>query len=615
MAQGIPLFDIWQEGYAGSTVTVYVANTTTPAAIFSDEAGLSPLANPQTLQSLTIGDRSFGKWAQAVYVNQAYYLDINTSEQTGITRLAIDSLDAEDAGNAEVKPNGRSVARDLDEHLAQEIWAEDFGAFTGSASGNNTILQAAIGAASAVGGGKVLLPSGTITFTQLTLPAGVILVGKGIDVTILQSVVADKIITNSGDRAGLHELTLDGLNKQANSVGIYSENRSDLDLDHVVVKRFATGVHQVGAQHNHWREFSTLDCDNGAILKGENLSGDGGPLQFIDWFGGEVNDCSVAGVTLDFVDLELSQNRIGHVHFDGNAIGVIFDGARFTKLDVCTFDANTTNLLFRDDLAGSTSSLAKGVGLQVVQCRFNGGGITVSGQAGDVVFRDSAFVGVTWTLTTPRNAVKLENCVEDSTTTISGDGTKLVRGFENLEGFTRGVTTGNVATKAWSLKLDPGEMCTGLARVTGKQRNGTDKGAYVFAFTAQKAPSTLAYDAQTANFTVGLVVTGQTSGASGRIIADTDAGVTGTLTLHSITGTFVDNETITDTGGGSATANGALVAGSVSVLSQASITASETDAAWNAVAAATVDEIEVQVTGNTAKTVDWTVHVDATRFG
>jgi len=615
MATRIPDFDLNQEGYAGATVTGYVAGTTTKANIYSDEAGTAALGNPQTLTTLVIGTRSYGKWAQPVYTNQAYYLDINTSEQTGLSRIPLLTLDGEDASLAEVTPTGTSRSRDLADHLAQLNWAEDHGTFSASASGNNTIIQAAIGVAAANGGGEVLMPEGEIEFTQLTLPAGVILKGRGIGVTTIKSVVAGIIITVSGDRAGIKDLTLDGVSKQPGSIGVYCENRSDLDFDHVTITAFDVGIKQIGAQHNHWREFSLTDCNEGAVLRGENLAGAGGALQFIDWYGGEVEGNTTAGVTLDFVDLEVSFNRIGHVHFSGNTIGIIADGARFTTLDLATFATNTTDILIRDDLAGSISALAKVEGFDAARCSFSAGTISVSGTAQDVVFRDCKFAGVTFSLTTPTNAVKLENCTEDATTTITGDGTKLVRGFENLEGFTRGVTTGNAATKAWSLKLDHGEMAAGIAFVTGKQRNGTDKASYVFTWTAQRAPATLAYDAQTANFTVGQLVTGGTSGAQGRIIADADGGVTGTLTLHSVTGTFVDNETITDPLGGSALVNGALVAGSVSVLAQTSHITTETDATWNAVAAASVAELEIQVTGAAAKTIDWQVRCDAMRFG
>lgn len=68
--------------------------------------------------------------------------------------------------------------------------------------------------------------------------------------------------------------------------------------------------------------------------------------------------------------------------------------------------------------------------------------------------------------------------------------------------------------------------------------------------------ATLPYDTQTGEFTVGLVVTGATSGATGRIIGDVDgAGATGTLSLGGVVGKFVDGETITDTSTGSAATN------------------------------------------------------------
>ena len=66
---------------------------------------------------------------------------------------------------------------------------------------------------------------------------------------------------------------------------------------------------------------------------------------------------------------------------------------------------------------------------------------------------------------------------------------------------------------------------------------------------------TLDYDGQTGNFTVGLTVTGGTSGATGVILADNDGGTSGTLVLGRVLGVFDDNETITDTSTGSATVN------------------------------------------------------------
>ena len=79
-----------------------------------------------------------------------------------------------------------------------------------------------------------------------------------------------------------------------------------------------------------------------------------------------------------------------------------------------------------------------------------------------------------------------------------------------------------------------------------------------FSIAQSTADGTLAYQTQTGNFAAGLVLTGGTSTATALIESDSDAGTTGTLTLSNISGTFSTAETITDTGTGSAAANGIL---------------------------------------------------------
>lgn len=86
-------------------------------------------------------------------------------------------------------------------------------------------------------------------------------------------------------------------------------------------------------------------------------------------------------------------------------------------------------------------------------------------------------------------------------------------------------------------------------------------GVDYFNETGLKTMRSLAYDGQSGNFTAGQVVTGGTSGAVGTIVSDTDAGATGTLIIKDITGTFVDNEAITDPITGAAVVNGAATAG------------------------------------------------------
>lgn len=68
----------------------------------------------------------------------------------------------------------------------------------------------------------------------------------------------------------------------------------------------------------------------------------------------------------------------------------------------------------------------------------------------------------------------------------------------------------------------------------------------------------LDYDGQSTNFTVGMVVTGGTSGATAIIESDSDDGASGTLTLVSIKGAFQNSEALTDEGSGDGNADGVL---------------------------------------------------------
>lgn len=74
----------------------------------------------------------------------------------------------------------------------------------------------------------------------------------------------------------------------------------------------------------------------------------------------------------------------------------------------------------------------------------------------------------------------------------------------------------------------------------------------------------LDFDGQTVNFPAATLITGGTSGATGTIVSQVDAGATGTLTLSGVVGTFLDNEAITG-GGGNGVVNGVLYTFTVEV--------------------------------------------------
>jgi hypothetical protein len=78
-------------------------------------------------------------------------------------------------------------------------------------------------------------------------------------------------------------------------------------------------------------------------------------------------------------------------------------------------------------------------------------------------------------------------------------------------------------------------------------------------FRGRRQQFTLGYDSGTAAFTAGKTLTGATSHATA-IIVSTGSIASGTLTLHTISGTFLNDETITDNGTipGAALVNGTI---------------------------------------------------------
>ena len=173
-------------------------------------------------------------------------------------------------------------------------------------------------------------------------------------------------------------------------------------------------------------------------------------------------------------------------------------------------------------------------------------------------------------LLSPENAEKVSNFV------IVTDGRlEMRKGLENL--FTDGTAAfddiekytddlyfyGTSTTlKVYSKSADSSETINTYS-VAGKMQIER-YGDYAFVTNGTepigRVSRTLGYDAQSANFTAGAKLTGGTSGATGIILEDDDSGTSGTLTLGNITGTFEDNETITDDNSspGSATSDGTL---------------------------------------------------------
>ena len=620
-AQRISEFDLWQPGYAGAVVRVYIAGGTTLASIYTDEALSVAASNPQTLSSTTINGDTYGKFAAPLYTSSAYYLDIDSTDQTGIVRPPLTTLAAQDASDATVTPTGATVATALDNHLARVIWAEDHGAIGAVAATNTTTLTTAIGIAAAQGGGIVMLPdNASINFNQITISAGVILCGAGRSgsPTVLQSQTADKCITLGGDGAGLMNLVVDGVNKVASGIGIYSKAKDETVLQNVLVKRFETGIHQKGGRRANWKDFYIDACTNGAKLHGDTDAGggaDGDQWRNNRWIGGVVSTCTSIGVELSYEDAKCYENTLA-IGFETNTgTGLKINGARFTDISGSWFSGNTTTLACQDDTLSTVTDNTL-IGLKFANGSMTDGAVTFNGLSQDIVFDGVALSNVDFTLTNVTSNILLRDCTEDSQVTIAGNGTRITRsramfGDAPASSVT---TTDATALKAWEITLEPGQKAWIEARILGVGRNVIDYGMYHISRAVHRPGSALAYDAQTANFTVGLVITGATSGATARITADADGGGTGTLTVKDIIGVFLDNEIITDSSTGSATVNGTLTHQNAALLGSTVVvsTAVETVAGYAADFAAAAGNIEIQVTGAAATTLEWTVEAKVT---
>lgn len=140
---------------------------------------------------------------------------------------------------------------------------------------------------------------------------------------------------------------------------------------------------------------------------------------------------------------------------------------------------------------------------------------------------------------------------EDSDILVTEDGDQL--GWSSTGGLEQvtGTTSGN-----WVVVQFATAGGVFLVGVNGKDEAFLYDGA-VFHRLGASPTYELAYEGQTTDFTLGAVLTGATSGATGTVVRVDDEGSTGTLHLRNVVGTFVDGETITDAGGGNGTADGA----------------------------------------------------------
>lgn len=612
VAERVADFDTWRESFGGASIEFLRPNSEERVSIFSDPQATIQLEQPIILDTRNQGDRNYGKFEFPIYVQENYQLRINGVDQTGIIAQAILALQGRDIGEALAKAARGNRFRRVTDHLDNEIRALDYGELGDSSATNTLTIERAIGAAAGQGGGRVRLPRGTYQITTLTLPVGVILSGEGQAATTLQSEEASDVITLSGDGAGLEELTLDGLNLNAGSVGVAGIGIANAVLRLVTVKRFRVGIRFRGLTQSLWIALSVDNCFDGVELLGDLDSGgstNGGPVEANEWIGGIISNHTTTGLKLFFEDQVLRNNTFRDLQFLNNTgTAILIEGARYTRFETPGFNGNTKSLDIKDGSDMSQVALNTILGFFMTGGRMNGGEVEFAGTCRTVTFKEMAFAGVAFTLTAPKNNIMIVDSTEDAQTNSAGTVLRLQRiSTHDLEAETTGVTTDATPTVAWDRELRDGENAIVEAKIVGNRRDGVGHALYHIEQAVQRPGATLNYDNLLVAFTVGQIVTGQTSGATGRITADASSA----LTLRTITGTFQDNEQIKDEGTGEATVNGALVQNNAALLGSITnvITPIETTAAMAAIFTVSIGNVEVSLTGVASQIWDWTVRM------
>lgn len=602
-------FDTWRPLYGGSAVSILRAGTTDLLDVFLDPELTQLTGNPQTLSILTQDNVQYGKFAQPVYVGESYFLSIDDTDQTGVTQKPLTTLVGEDASEAVVSTRRSARERQFQDILDNAIYALDYGEIGESTSTNTATLNAAIGAAAAQGGGIVFLPAANIPFIAIFVPEGVVLSGEGPTATTLQSLHDEEVVTLSGDRAGLRNLTLDGLNLVPESVGLFAVARDWTVLDNVIVRRFDTNVRMEGARYGNWRDFSVENGNDGILLLGE-----GAPVEQNLWTGGSIRQHTGTALKLGFEDEDVRNNTFRRLLIDENvgdeAVHIV--GARNTRLEQITWTDNINALRVED---GSDTSLADRntvIELRIDDSLLDGGTYRFDGTCDLTAIRRSRIIGATLRMELPDNFILLEDCIETPDVVVTQNARQLVRNRTGSFMEVTGVTTDSTNIRAWEYLMQPGELLYLEAKVTANRRDGPARAFFHAARPFRRPPSQLSYGNQVSSFTVGAFLSGQTSGATARI----QAVESNLLRIKQIIGDFLDGETITDDQGGQAQADGTPVLQDVEALdSVADINGPVKGPSTNADnytinLNASGGKARVMISGDTGHTVEWNVRVE-----
>lgn len=210
---------------------------------------------------------------------------------------------------------------------------------------NSTIIQAAIDAANAAGGGVVMLPEGLIRFaTSLTLYGKVILAGQGSQATTLRYTGSAQGIKQSTPGTRIYGLGVRALKLEdigTGTVGLDLDSVSTSMFEDVLVDGFTTGVKLSGANgycvYNRFINVTAQNATTGFAVGGTGSNSN-------TFLACRSNVCTTGWAITDS-----NQTQITHCQVESGTTGVSITSTTNGLSDKTTiafsrFEGNTTNI-------------------------------------------------------------------------------------------------------------------------------------------------------------------------------------------------------------------------------------------------------------------------------
>jgi hypothetical protein len=415
----------------------------------------------------------------------------------------------------------------------------------------------------------------------------------------------------AGANAGLEDLTLSGVNAVPNSIGVRAINKANLAFRNFAVSSFATGLHISGGDGVAFEEVHVSACLRGAYMTGELLAGQGGAaLRSLEWRGGSVASCINAGVVMEAIDAEAQNLVFEQVYFDSNAAdAIVSTGGRSLMLIGCFWRNNLGNLKIEDGANPIHRAVNTSRSVRVLGGRMDGGELRFNGECRAVVLDNTELLGVSLIASVPAEPIILRDCIENAAVQQTGAVERIARLKTNRRGRFRATTNNNTATPVWQIEVPPGDVVRIRADVVARRMNGTDNASGAVEGVVTRPGAALDFNSASTTLTAGSTVTGATSGATARVIAVSQTGGAGTITVRDVVGTFQTGETLAFSGGPTATAASAIVTSNAALaISAAGVAASLGSYALAVDASGAL--ARVMITGAASHTVEWEIMVD-----